>query len=436
MDVASFRRPIRVVRGFLTIPGLISLSGLVVAAVALQVESYLQTEHAGAVPDWLTVTPETARSVFTVTAGAAISALVMVYSIVLLVYTMAASAIGPRLLQRFNDDRTNQVAVGSLGATFLYALASDWMSSDLVDRDLTVALSLAYAVVSVLLLLLFVQRVSARVTIDREAAEISWALEGQIARALEKSTPVSSDDLVLPEGSERQVKAEREGYVDTIEPNRLLKAARHAGATVIYDVCPGDFVIAGTPIASVFNDPDGTLDADVIAAAPLLDVRTPEGDLRFSVNLLVEIALRALSPGVNDTFTAIACVDRLSAALATARARGLSLGVYLDAEGVARVASPTITADTLFVEAFPPLRRAARSNGLMTAAIHRAIARMIDAAEPDRRQAMLDELALLAEEVEASDELPADKTRLTRIIGATLDREGAGASGKAPRAKL
>lgn len=423
MDVASLRRPIRAMRGFLTIPGLISLSGLLVAIATLQVETYVQAEYPESVPDWMIVAPDTARSVFTATAGAAISALVMVYSIVLLVYTMAASAIGPRLLQRFSDDRMNQIAVGSLGATFLYALASDWMSPDRIDRDLTVAVSLAYSIVSVLLLLLFVQRVSARVTIDREAAEISWTLESQISRALEKSTPIGSDELILPEGTERRIPARREGYVDTIEPNRLLKAARAVGATVIYDVCPGDFVIEGTPIATVFNDPTGTLDDQVTAAAPLLDVRTPEGDLRFSVNLLVEIALRALSPGVNDTFTAIACVDRLSAALATARSRGLSLGVYLDSGGTARVVSPTITADTLFLEAFPPMRRAARSNGLMTAAIHRAIARMIAAADADSRQTMLDELILLAEEVDASDQLPADKTRLTQMIAETLERE-------------
>lgn len=429
MDVRFLRKLIRATRGFLTIPGLISLSGLLVAAAALHVESYLRAEYPGAVPGWIVVSPETARSIFTTSASASISALVMVYSIVLLVYTMAASAIGPRLLQRFSDDRINQIAVGSLGATFLYALSSDWMSPPGIDRDITVAVSLVSSVISVLLLLLFVQRVSARATIDREAAEISWTLENQIARALQKSTPICSDDLTLPEGPKRRIYARREGYVDTIEPKQLLKPAKATDATVIYDVCPGDFVIEGTPIATVFNDPDGTLDGHVAEAAPLLDVRTPEGDLRFSVNLLVEIALRALSPGVNDTFTAIACVDHLSAALATARSKSLSLGVYLDSDGAVRVASPTITADTLFLEAFPPLRRAARNNGLMVAALHRAIARMIATADKGNRQTMLDELELLVAEIEAGDQLPTDRKRLTTLINETLESERDRAAG-------
>lgn len=421
MVVSRFRNLIRGLRGFLTIPGLISLSGLLVAAAVWQLEIYLQAEHPGLVPTMLTVSADTARNVFSTTANAAVSALVMVYSIVLLVYTMAASAIGPRLLQRFGDDRTNQIAVGSLGATFLYALACTWMTDSEADKDLTVTVAIFYAVVSVLLLLLFVQRVSSRVTIDREAAEISVALERQISSALERSQPMSSDDLVLPEGTEHQVLAAEDGYVDAIEPGRLLRFARDVGATVVFGIRSGDFVIKGAPLATVFNDPDRTLDNEIRAAAALLDVRTPEGDLRFSVNLLVEISLRALSPGVNDTFTAIACVDRLSAALATARSRDLSLGVFVDAEGVARVVSPTVTADTLFIEAFPPLRRASRRNGLMTDAIHRAIARMLQSAQPERRQTMIEELQLLAEEVAASEQLDSDRNTLIQAIEATLE---------------
>ena len=420
MALTPFRRTIRVLRGFLTIPGAISLSGLLVAIGIWHLEAYLRDAHAGLVPDFLVVQVETARAVFTVSAGASMSALVMVYSIVLLVYTMAASAIGPRLLQRFGDDRVSQIAVGSLGATFLYSLQSLWLTRNDAVPDLTVAVGAAYMVISVLLLLLFVQRVSRRVSIDQEAAEIARALDHQVADALARSTPILSSELVLPEGDERTVSSPGDGYVDAIEPGQLLQAAQAVGATVFYDVQPGDFVIAGEPVATVFNDPDRTLDGHVIAALPLLSVRTPEGDLRFSVNLLVEIALRALSPGVNDTFTAIACVDRLSAALATARAERLSSGVYLDGDGVARVVSPTTTADTLFQEAFPPMRRAARRNGLMSLALQRAIARMVAIAEPDQRETMVAELRLLAEEVEASDQLSADKKELIGRIENTL----------------
>lgn len=421
MAFAPFRRTIRALRGFLTIPGAISFSGLLAAIGVWRLEVYLRAEHDGLMPDFLVVQADTAKAVFTTSAGASMSALVMIYSIVLLVYTMAASSIGPRLLQRFGDDRVSQIAVGSLGATFLYALQSLWMMHPDGTADLTVAVGAAYMIVSVLLLLVFVQRVSTRVTIDQEAAEISLALDRQIDHAIARSTPILSSELVLPDGDERKVPSPADGYVDAIEPTQLLRAAQTIGATVFYDVQPGDFVIKGEPIATVFNDPEQALDEHVTAALPLLAVRTPEGDLRFSVNLLVEIALRALSPGVNDTFTAIACVDRLSAALATARAERLSAGVYLDGEGVARVATPTITADTLFLEAFPPLRRAARNNGLMSLALERAISRMIRIADPDQREAMVIELRLLAQEVAASDQLEADKDDLMARIDRTLD---------------
>ena len=421
MVEASLRKTIRALRGFLTIPGAISFSGLLVAIGVWSLELYLRAEYPDLVPKFLVVETDTARAVFTTSAGASMSALVMVYSIVLLVYTMAASAIGPRLLQRFGDDRVSQISVGSLGATFLYSLECLWLSRDGVPMDLTVTVGAAYMIVSVMLLLVFVQRVSTRVSIDREAAEIALALDRQVSYAIDRSTPLMARDLVLPEGSERTVRSAADGYVDAVEPSQLLLAAQAIGATVFYEVQPGDFVIKGAPIATVFNDPEAVLDRHVIDAVPLLLVRTPEGDLRFSVNLLVEIALRALSPGVNDTFTAIACVDRLSAALATARAHGLSIGVHLDAEGVARVVSPTTTADTLFDEAFPPLRRASRRNGLMSLALVRAVSRMIRIAEPDQREAMFTELRLIADEVSASDLLDADKGELISRIDETLE---------------
>ena len=419
MVASKFRKSIRTLRGFLTIPGAISLSGLLVAAGVWYLENYVHADYPDLIPDFLVVEVETARAVFTTSAGASMSALVMVYSIVLLVYTLAASSIGPRLLQRFGDDRISQISVGSLGATFLYSLEALWISRNGVKMDLTVAVGAAYMIVSVLLLLVFVQRVSSRVSIDREAGEIALALDRQVAEALKLSCPILSTQVVLPEGVEHQVLSRGDGYIDAIEPSHLVQAAKAIGATVLFEVRPGDFVIEGQKIAVVFNDSEQILDRQVTDAMPLVMVRTPEGDLRFSVNLLVEIALRALSPGVNDTFTAIACVDRLSAALATARAERLSLGVHLDSAGVARVISPTTTADTLFLEAFPPLRRASRRNGLMCLALQRGIDRMIALAEPDQREAMFKELRLLREEVEASEQLDTDKQDLFDCIERT-----------------
>lgn len=421
MTFAPMRAALRRLRSFLTIPGAISLSGIVGALAAHAIDRSVDWTSPLAAPGFFVVPIETARSVLATTATAAISALVMVYSIVLLIYTMAASSIGPRLLQRFREDRINQISIGTMGATFLYCLFALWLIREREVVHVTAAAALVLAALSILLLLYFVSTVSSRVTIDQEAADIAASLDRQIDSALAHSVTVRSDEVVLPDGPDRAVTATDSGYVDTIAGATLAVQAGRVSATVVYAVRPGDFVMQGQTLARVLGDPDARLDEAVRDAAPTIAARDPDGDLRFSVNLLVEIGLRALSPGVNDTFTAIGCVDRLSASLSRARTRGLSIGVFSDDAGATRVVYPTIDADVLFDEAFPPLRRAARGNGLMTVSLARALGRMAAAAPAGTRKPYLAELRRLRADLDGSALPDGDRQEIAEQIDRTME---------------
>ncbi|WP_171230862.1 DUF2254 domain-containing protein [Ruegeria sp. HKCCA6707] len=397
----------RYFRGFLTIPAAISLSGLLVAGIVFKTEQALMS-WGWSTSDWLSVSNQTASDVLSAISAASMSALVMVYSIVLLVYTLAAGSIGPRLLQRFGEDRVNQIAVGSLGATFLYSLLILWLVRDGTSVNLAVAIGIIYSIISVLLLLLFVHTVSTRVTIDQEAARISEALDRQVSTAIENSADIPSSEAIPREGDKRQVSASGTGYVNAINTEGLVSAAKEAGAVVVFDVQPGGFMVPTDTLANVYGDSDESLNDRVQAAAPLIPARDPNGDIRFSVHLLVEIALRALSPGVNDTFTAIVCIDRLSASLARAWSSKLCTGVYRDEDGTVRVVYPSITAASLFQDSMPALRRAARGNGLVTAALIRALVRIAEAAPREDVRAVIDELAAVRDETRQSDMLERD----------------------------
>ena len=221
------------------------------------------------------------------------------------------------------------------------------------------------------------------------------------------------------------MRAESAGYVDTIDASTVVQAAHNDGAIVVYAVQSGDFILKDGVLATVIGKTDPSLDAEIRAAAPLLVARDHDGDLRFSVHLLVEIALRALSPGVNDTFTAIACVDRLSASLTRARLGHLCTGVYCDDDGVVRVVVPSINADTLFREAMPPLRRAASNNGLMLNALICALERMADASPPHDRATLVAEMQMLLAEVRASDFLEEDRIVLIERVEKVLSNHSA-----------
>ncbi|MEX2520554.1 MAG: DUF2254 family protein [Paracoccaceae bacterium] len=395
-------------RGFIAAPGAISLTGIGSAAAAIFVDRTF--------PDFATAhgfRPEVAQAVLSTLAGATMTALTLVYSITLIVFTLAAGSIAPRLLERFAKDRVSQFAVGALGALFLHALVA-LAFSPTGPSFAPVAWAVLMALAAVLLLLFFVDRVAKRVTIDEEVSAIARGLDAQITAAATGSSAVERKDMVLPESGEAEICARGSGYIDVIAVAALTAQAAAAGGVVDFRVAPGDHVFRDEMIGRAFGPEPERLARAAEAAVKLGQRRTQEGDLRFSVSLLVEIALRALSPGVNDSFTAITCIDRLAASFAEAAARGLNPGVFCDAEGAARVVTPGAGLDELIPFAFDPIRQACRNNLLAAGAALSALRRLTPRLEGSAQAACARQVELLLAEVEKGGALEADLERLRR----------------------
>lgn len=395
--------PIRLLRGFVTIPGVISLMGIFTALAGVVADEFWLRDSV-----FNPFSAEAARSILSTLATAAMAALSLVYSIVLVVFTLAAGTIAPRLLERFSHDRTNQIAVGSLGALFLHAIVALTVS-DGRPVFFGVASGVLMACASVLLLLIFVDRVARRVTIDEEIAAIADELDAEFDRAASRSAGIEREALVRPDGRVQEVYAPLSGYVNSIAAEVVLAEATDAEGFVDFTIAPGDAVLKGDLIALVAgNDPDA-LAAAAKASLSIGDRRTAEGDLRFSIALILEIALRALSPGVNDSFTAIAAMDRLTASLARAAENGVTPGVYCDAEGAARVTAPKETLADLIAYSFAPIRRAARDNILVSQSAARALQRLLPKLDDEGRRAAASEIELFAAEIAGSDALQKER---------------------------
>ncbi|MEL6750740.1 MAG: DUF2254 family protein, partial [Pseudomonadota bacterium] len=151
--------------------------------------------------------------------------------------------------------------------------------------------------------------------------------------------------------------------------------------------------------------------------------RTPDADVEFSINLLVEIALRALSPGVNDTYTAVACCDRISSALAAPIAHGLRDGLRADGYGIARLCIPNQTLETILNTSFGPLRRASQGNVLMTRHILEALSRLGELADGDGLELVQNHARLVIEEAEKMKLHDDDLTFLRRTGRPLLRRQ-------------
>ncbi len=379
-------------RGLIAAPGAISLSGLALAAAAILLDSAAP----GLVFRW-GLEPEPARAVLSTLAGAAMTALGLVYSITLVVFTLAAGSIAPRLLERFTKDRVSQLAIGALGALFLHALVSLALSPEGPSLAPPL-LACLMALLAVMLLLVFVDRVARRITVDEEIDAIASGLDARIASMAGRSGALERRDLVLPAGPEVAVRAPASGYLESVAFEALAAAARARSGFLDFRVAPGDPVLKGDIVARALGPGAEALAAETRDCFAIGRRRTEEGDLRFSVSLLLEIALRALSPGVNDSFTAISVINRLVASLAVAAEHGLDAGVWCDAEGAPRIAIPKAGLDELIRFAFDPIRQAAAGNLLVVAAASEALKRLVPRLAGRAREEAGRQIRLFAEE--------------------------------------
>ena len=275
--------------------------------------------------------PEGARSLLSTVAGSTITVAGVVFSITLAAVTYASGQYGPRLLSNFVRDRGNQVTLGVFIGTFLYCLIvlRTIRSAAETSADTGGAVreafvphtamfgALALAIASIGVLIYFVHHVTDTIHINHVIARIGRGLLADVAHRCDDERAIEEVEDNVPAASPTAgspVPATRTGYVESFDEGALLEIATERRAIITVLVTPGDFIHCGRPLLRVEPERGDQLNA----CGELFSIgrkRSALQDLRFPIDELVEIAARALSPGVNDPFTAIACIDWLGAAL-------------------------------------------------------------------------------------------------------------------------
>ena len=343
-------------------------------------------------------------------ATSAMAALSLTYSLMLVVYTLAAGNIGPRLLKRFTTEPINQITSGILGGTFLFALVALLMSSDDKAPVVSAFVGLLLAIIAVLQLISFVRNVSRHVTIDDEIASIGANLEQALKERLLRNQDVGPISGVkgIPEDAEFEsvLAAERSGYIGAIDFTALVKTAKSHDRLLRLECRPGDFVLDGEPIlsASKSEEPMEGL-AEYVVVEPARSVDRP---VEFQTNLLLEIAMRALSPSVNDVFTAIAAVNQIISAIASVADTDVQAKVFLDENDEPRLITEGMELEVLVSRAFHPLRRAIGARILIAEALARGYARLFEAGGDDMKQLMTFHAELLIRQLHHEDHFKVD----------------------------
>jgi uncharacterized membrane protein len=179
------------------------------------------------------------------------------------------------------------------------------------------------------------------------------------------------------------------GYVQDVDADAVLGLASEHDTTIWIVGDPGAFVIEDQPLAVVSPAPADTaaLERRLRDAFVLGTDRSSHQDVGFAVQQLVEVALRALSPGTNETFTAVTCIDRLSAGLARVAGRHVPGGVRLDGQGTVRVVATPTTFVTLLDASFGVLAMHMDRDAVIATRLLEALQRLVSAARraEDRR---------------------------------------------------
>jgi uncharacterized membrane protein len=274
--------------------------------------------------------PSAARDVLAAIAGSFVTVAGVTFSLTVVVLQLASSQYSPRILRGFLADRVTQLTAGAFIGVFAYALVVLRSVRDAPDSfvpSLGVSIAIVLSLGALVLLLIFIDHVTKLIQVSNLAARIGGDTSAELRRLAGKA-----DDL--EDAGERPrvwrsarrglpVHVPRAGYLRTVDVETMMRRLSVVRARVVLLVRPGDLVVPDEPVAEVWreeshaSDPigDGEVADAVLAGILVANERDLHDDPGFGIRQLADIAIRALSPGVNDPTTAITCIAYVRAAL-------------------------------------------------------------------------------------------------------------------------
>lgn len=376
--------------GLWFVPAIMMAASVALAAGGISLDRTL-AGRAPAAQDWwvFASTAGEARDVAAALMTALITMTSLAFSITMVVLSLASSQFGPRLIRNFMASLQTQLVLGTFVMTILYLLIIlAWTGNIGNAKELpfaTISLGVLQTAVSVVLLVFHFHSLGRSIVsesvIERVGRELDDVL-GQLP-PLKDGEDTSDPAAALPPDFARlatRFGPRRAGYIQAIEFRALTDIARRSDAIIGFSFRPGDYVAEGGRGIAIYPGSADTpqLRGLILETLSIGVHRTPVQDPEYPVRHLVEIAVRALSPGTNDPYTAVAVVHRLSSCLARAMRLDMPAGVFADAEGRARVICPRPSHRSLVAGSFDQIRQNAADKPLVLIHLIEALARIAE----------------------------------------------------------
>jgi uncharacterized membrane protein len=408
------------------IPGLMAVGSLAMVWVVLQIHLEVESAwwiHSGSAQD--------ASELLSSLLSSLITMATLTISITMVVLTLAAGQLGPRLIRNFMGDWRTQGVLGLFIGTIVYLLMVLRLIQDDAPAEQVPHFAVTGATVLVLLcvftLLFYVHHLARSIIVDTVINRVGRELDDAI-RAFMPSDAAPAQDAPSTAHEEPAIFGFQEsGYVQAVDFKGLVQAAEKADVRIKLTFRPGHHLLRRGPHIQVW--PGRALTdrlASLIEEAVILgEEPTPVQDIEFAVRQLVEVALRALSPGMNDPFTAIAVVDRLGASLALLLEHPDAQSVWTDRTGKIRLTAPLSDFAGIADVAFNHIRQAAATQPSVLIRMLEKIGQLAVLTRTEQeRDVLLQHAAMIAEAGRRSLKEPRDQNDLEDRLQAVREALG------------
>ncbi|NCC23362.1 MAG: DUF2254 domain-containing protein [Alphaproteobacteria bacterium] len=352
-----------------------------------------------------------AKAVISLLLSAMITMTTLAVSITVVVLSLAASQLGPRLIKSFMSDRQTQIYIGIFfgTVTMCFVMTGILHDSSLATPTPRVTITAVFAAcfLDLFVLLAFVNHVArsciADHVIDKVSRELFSAIDRLSEPGAESTDPCGGDLPPDFEMNARRVYFQRPGYVQHIDYRSMLTVAEKHHLFIRVDFKAGYYLLPGEDGLKVYPahnlSPD--LEKQLMSAFIVGRRRTPTQDIEYAMRHLTEIGMRALSPGINDAFTAIAVINRLSAAIAHLFGKHIPDYTFRDSAGRCRVAGKSLTIDEIITDGISPIRKAGEAHpSILNHLLRKIDVLLAVATRPAQKEGLHRELSMIGEAIE------------------------------------
>ena len=380
--------------GFWFVPSVMLVLAGALALALLYLDQRIDPGMKASLPWAYSGGPEGARSLLSTIAGSMITAASVTFSLASVALSISSQQYGSRVLRNFMRDRITQFLLGTFVSTFLYSVlvvrsirGSSFGGGFVPAISVTVAIVLSLA--SMLLLIFFIHHVSASI----QASRIVRVIADNTAEAIDKLYPANTgapeDDWSKLKELNRYprvpVSLKRSGYLQTIDIAGLMEIAQEHDLVVELMIKPGDHVVRGSKVGHMWGPQTLTDEVmeDVTDKFLIGGERTPAQDVRYQFQQLTDVIVRALSPGINDPFTAINGIDEITTGATELARRDRVAQMRVDDEGKLRLVLPVATLMEILDETVGHIAVYAAGDRFVMAKLRE----VLDSVEPELRDA-------------------------------------------------